>query len=180
MQKPIIFLVVILIAGSSGFFLQQFLAKKEVGTPPPVSSSVIGKPAQEFAMNDLEGNRRNITEWRGKVVLLNFWATWCPPCLKEIPDFIELQKQYGADGFQIIGVAIDEIEDVRAFATEMKMNYPILPSQDEALGLAQRYGNTIGALPYSVFINKKGEVTHTIMGELSKIRAEEILISFDL
>ena len=180
MQKPIIFLVAILIAGSSGFLLQQFINKKNKGTPPPVSSAVIGKPAQPFSMYDLEGKLRTISEWQGKVVLLNFWATWCPPCLKEIPDFIDLQNKYKNADFQIVGIAIDEIEDIKTFNKEMKMNYPILPSQTEALELAQRYGNSYGALPYSVFINRKGEVTHTFMGELSKIKAEEILKSFNL
>lgn len=176
MKNILFFITVIALAGSSGFLLQQYLIEKEP-VRKTMPNPVINKPAQEFAMADLNGNMRNITEWKGKVVLLNFWATWCPPCLKEIPDFIELQKEYSKADFQIIGIAIDKIDDVRSFAKEMKINYPIFPNEIESIGLSQRFGNTMGALPYSVFINKEGVVTNTIMGELSKIRAEEILKS---
>ena len=179
MKNIILFITVIALAGTSGFLLQKKLSTKE-NTHPPINSAVINKPAQEFAMKDLEGNIRNITDWKGKVVLLNFWATWCPPCLREIPDFIELQNQYKNADFQIIGIAIDEIEAVKAFATTHGMNYPVIPSETEAIELAQRYGNTIGALPYSVFINQNGDVSHTIVGELSKFKAEKILESLNI
>jgi len=179
MKNSLIFIAVIALAGLSGFFLQQYLTEKETAEKT-MANPIIGKPAQEFAMKDLDGNMRNITEWRGKVVLLNFWATWCPPCLKEIPDFIELQNRYGEAGFQVIGVAMDNIDDVREFAKENRMNYPVLPNEIESIELARRYGNYMGALPYSAFINRDGVVTHTIMGELSKIHAEKILASLKI
>ena len=179
MKNLVLFVTVIALAGSAGFLLQQSLSEKGV-SDKTITSSVINKPAQEFSMEDLKGNIRNITDWKGKVVLLNFWATWCPPCLKEIPDFIELQNQYKSAGFQIIGIAVDNIEDVTAFATSHGMNYPVIPAETEAIELGQRYGNTIGALPYSVFINQKGDVTHTFMGELSKLKVEEILQSLNI
>ena len=124
---------------------------------------------------DLDGQLRNIKEWDGKVILLNFWATWCPPCLKEIPDFIELQKTYGDQGFQIIGIAVDDEQAVREYVTEIGMNYPAMVVESEGVGLAKRYGNGIGALPYTVIIKRDGEISNTIMGELSKIRAKELL-----
>ena len=172
-----VIITVIAIAGTSGFLLQQFLASEKPTVP---NSAFIGHPAQEFSMRDLEGNIRNITDWKGKVVLLNFWATWCPPCLREIPDFIELQNKYKNSDFQIIGIAIDNIDAVKTFATENAMNYPVIPAETEAIELGQRYGNTIGALPYSVFINRNGDVTHTIVGELDKITAEKILTSLNV
>ena len=179
MKNSILFITVVAFAGASGFLLQQHLSKSE-HTDKAITSAVINQPAPEFAMKDLDGNIRNITDWKGKVILLNFWATWCPPCLKEIPDFIELQNEYKNSDFQIIGIAIDNIDAVKSFATSHAMNYPVIPAETEAIDLGQRYGNTIGALPYSVFINQKGDVTHTITGELSKIKAEEILHSLNI
>lgn len=177
MKQSFIFVAVIVIAGVSGFFMQQFLAQKESFEP---ASSFIGRPAQEFAMKDLDGNIRNITEWKGKVVLLNFWATWCAPCLREIPDFIRLQDKYKNADFQIIGIAMDDFEAVRAFAISHGINYPVIPAEAEAIELGQRYGNSIGVLPYSVFINKNGYISHTIVGELDKMKAEKILASLNI
>ena len=131
-------------------------------------------------MVDINGQTRSITEWDGKIILLNFWATWCPPCLEEIPGFIELQEQYGDQGFQIIGIAADDEEAVREFAKEAKFNYPIIAAELEALALIGRYGNRSGGIPYSVFINREGEISDRIMGELSKIKAEQLLISLGL
>ncbi|MDH5711362.1 MAG: TlpA family protein disulfide reductase [Gammaproteobacteria bacterium] len=134
----------------------------------------------EFAMVDINGQTRSISEWDGQIILLNFWATWCPPCLEEIPGFIELQEQYGNQGFQIIGIAADNEDAVRKFAEETKFNYPIIAAELEALELIGRYGNRSGGIPYSVFINREGEISDRIMGELSKIKAEQLLISLGL
>jgi thiol-disulfide isomerase/thioredoxin len=174
MKNIILFIVAVVIAGSSGFALQRYLnqGQIQVNTQP---NPAIGFQRPEFAAMDLNGEIRNIKEWDGKLIVLNFWATWCPPCLKEIPDFIELQKAYGDQGLQFIGIAVDDEEAVREFVEKTGMNYPSLVVQDEGVMLAKRYGNGIGALPYTVIINRDGEISHTIRGELSKIRAEELI-----
>ena len=172
-MKNIIFIIVaITIAGSSGFALQRHLNQPQIQTQP---NPAIGFQRPEFAAMDLNGEMRNIKEWDGKLIVLNFWATWCPPCLKEIPEFIELQEAYGDQGFQIIGIAVDDEEPVREYVEKIGMNYPSLVVQDEGVMLAKRYGNGIGALPYTVIINRDGEISHTIRGELSKIRAKELM-----
>lgn len=172
MKNTILIIVAIAIAGSSGFALQKYLNQPQIKTQP---NPAIGYQRPEFAALDLNGEMRNIKEWDGKLIVLNFWATWCPPCLKEIPEFIELQEAYGDQGFQIIGVAVDDEEAVREYVEKVGMNYPSLVVQDEGVMLAKRYGNGIGALPYTVIINRDGEISNTIRGELSKIRAEELL-----
>ena len=169
-KNTLIFIVAMTIAGGSGFALHKYLNQKQIQTNP-----MIGQQRVEFAAADLTGKFRNIKEWDGKIIFLNFWATWCPPCKKEIPAFIELQKAYGEQGLQFIGAAIDDDEAVMEYAKQMGINYPLLMTQTEGVGLAKRYGNGIGALPYTVVINRDGDVTHTIRGELSKKRAEEIL-----
>ena len=174
MKNIILFTVAIVVAGSSGYALQKFLSQsqpqKQTGT-----NTALGQQRPEFAALDVDGEMRNIKEWDGKLVLLNFWATWCPPCKREIPDFIALQNEYGDQGFQIIGIAIDDEDAVRKYMKEIGMNYPSLVVQDEGVMLAKRYGNEIGALPYSVLINRDGEISYTIRGELSKIRAKELM-----
>lgn len=166
-KKSLLIATVILLALLSSYAAYRFSQIQQVQAQTNI------RP--EFAMKDINGEIRNIKEWDGKVILLNFWATWCPPCLKEIPGFIELQEKYGDQGLQIIGVAVDDENIVREFATEMKMNYPIVAGEFEAIGLSSRYGNHSGGLPYSVFINREGEISDKITGELSMIRAEKIL-----
>ncbi len=172
MKNIILFVVATIIAGSGGYALQKHLNQPQVKTQV---NAALGQQRPEFAALDLNGEMRNIKEWDGKIILLNFWATWCPPCKKEIPDFIALQKEYGDQGFQIIGIAIDDEDAVREYVTEVGMNYPSLVVQDEGVMLAKHYGNGIGALPYTVIINRDGEISDSIMGELSKIRAKELM-----
>ena len=178
-KEVVLFIVAITMAATSGFYLQQFLARNDV-PDETISNSFINKPAHEFAIKDIEGKVRNITDWKGKVVLLNFWATWCPPCLREIPAFVSLQNKYKNANFQIVGLAMDKLEDVKIFAKDMGINYPILVTEIEAMELARLYGNTVGALPFSVFINEKGVVTHTIVGELSMFKAEKIIAELNI
>jgi thiol-disulfide isomerase/thioredoxin len=170
MKNTIIFIIAMILAAGSGYAVHKYINLKQAANNP-----AIGIQRPEFAAIDLDGQLRNITEWDGQLILLNFWATWCPPCKKEIPDFIELQKAYGDQGFQIISIAVDEEEAVREYAEKMGMNYPIMAVQAEGVGLAKRYGNGIGILPYTVIINRDGEISYTITGELSKKRAKELL-----
>ncbi len=172
MKNVLLFIVAIIIAGGSGFALQKYLNQPQIQTE---NNPAIGLQRPEFSAIDLDGNMRNIKEWDGKVLLINFWATWCPPCIKEIPDFIELQKLYGEQGFQIIGIAIDDEDKVREFAKTFGINYPSLLAGADGIGLGKRFGNGIGALPYSIFVDREGEISNTIRGELSKKRAKEIL-----
>jgi thiol-disulfide isomerase/thioredoxin len=174
MKNALIFVVAMAIAGVSGFALQRYLATKDADDAA-TASPVVGQTRPEFAMIDIEGNLRNIKDWDGQVVLLNFWATWCPPCLREIPDFIEVQHELAGHDFQIIGIAVDNEADVRDFVSTMAMNYPVMAGEMEAIELSQRYGNSIGGLPFSAFIDKNGKITHTITGELSKDRLKSIL-----
>jgi thiol-disulfide isomerase/thioredoxin len=171
MKNTLLFTIAIIVAGSSGYFMQRYLQPVTNETPNPA----VGIQRVEFAAADLDGTVRNIAEWDGKIIFLNFWATWCPPCKEEIPHFIDLQQSYGAQGLQFIGIAIDELNAVRSFADSMGINYPTLVAESDGVGLAQRYGNGAGVLPYTVIINRDGEISHTVMGLLSKERAETLL-----
>jgi thiol-disulfide isomerase/thioredoxin len=170
MKNTLIFIITIIVAGGSGFALHKFINKQQA-----LNNPAIGTQRPEFTAMDSKGQLKNIKEWDGKLIFLNFWATWCPPCLKEIPDFIELQSAYGNQNFQIIGIALDNEEAVQQYANETGMNYPTMVVEVEGIALAKRYGNEMGALPYTAIINRNGEISDTITGELSKKRAKELL-----
>lgn len=144
----------------------------------PVSSqtlSVINKPRPDFSLQDTSDKLHNIKEWDGKVVLLNFWATWCPPCRREIPTFINMYDKYREKGFTIVGVALDTKQNAIDFVDPMGINYPILVGEKDGIALTQEYGNNLGVLPYSVIIDRKGVIRQTIRHELNQQQIEQLI-----
>jgi peroxiredoxin len=122
----------------------------------------LSSPAPDFALESLDGKTMHLSDFRGKAVLLNFWATWCGPCKIEMPWFVDFQKQYGSQGFQIVGVAMDDAskEDIAKFAKDMGVNYPILIGK-EAVG--DQYGG-VPALPETFLIGRDGKIVDKIIG----------------
>lgn len=140
-------------------------------------TSTIYAPESLWTMRlpDPQGAPHTLSQWRGKVLVLNFWATWCAPCREEIPDFIALRARYHARNVEIVGIAIDAAAPVKAYAAEMKMPYPILIGEGPAHELARALGNTTGALPYTVVIDPAGKIVHRHLGRLPGARLEAIL-----
>ena len=124
-------------------------------------------------MPDLSGTTVTLARWRGKVLVVNFWATWCVPCREEIPDFVQLQKEFGDRGIQFVGIAADQADKVDLFARELQINYPLLIGNYAALELAKRVGNKISALPFTVVLDRDGRLVHRQLGILKadKLRA---------
>ncbi len=125
-----------------------------------------------FSYEDLQGNMRDSNEWEGKIVVLNFWATWCPPCRKEIPDFIELQETH-KDNVQFIGVAIDDKEAVADFADTLGINYPTLLGDMAAIGISKQLGNRFSGLPFTAIFDKNGKLVHQQIGEITHADLEK-------
>ncbi|MCW8935791.1 MAG: TlpA family protein disulfide reductase [Gammaproteobacteria bacterium] len=179
MKKIIPFILVIIIAGGAGFGFQRYLQneKRELAPviPKAVSYDVIGTQRPAFELEDLDGTLRNVDEWNGKVLLVNFWATWCPPCKKEMPAFIELHDLYQSQGFEVIGIALDDKESVQDFVDTLGVNYPVFASEYAGLELSRLYGNRIGALPFSVFVGRDGIIKSTKAGELTKLQVEQMI-----
>ncbi len=121
----------------------------------------------DFAYTDLQGNTRSSSEWSDKIVVLNFWATWCPPCRKETPAFIETQEKF-ADNVQFVGIAIDDREPVQDFADEFGINYPTLLGGMEAVKISQQLGNRFSGLPFTAIFDKNGKLVYQQAGEVEK------------
>ena len=152
-----------------------FLAGLYIFTPKTSStaSAVVSmKPGAAEAVAtasfyDLEEKVQPLAQWKGKVLVVNFWATWCPPCRAEIPEFIRFQKQYEKQGVQFVGIAIDQKSKVQTYAKEIGMNYPVLLGDLAGIDLARRIGNTEGGLPYTVVVDRKGQIITTQLGTIS-------------
>jgi thiol-disulfide isomerase/thioredoxin len=145
-------------------------------TQGPASATHTAGLRPDFTLPDLEGRPRSVKEWDGKVLVVNFWATWCPPCRREIPMFIEMQKRYGERGLQFLGIAVDNLEDVSHFAIETDINYPLLVGEQEAIDLSQQLGNTLSLLPFTAIIDRQGRVLATKAGELTRSQADKLLL----
>lgn len=137
----------------------------------PAGSS--GKAAPDFALTNLSGNTVRLSDFKGKVVLLDFWATWCPPCRSEIPDFIQLQKQYSGKGFTMLGIALDEdgAAVVKPLAQKLGVNYPLLIGNTQ---VAAAYGG-IEALPTAFLIGRDGKILKTFIGARHKSEWEQTI-----
>ena len=127
------------------------------------------------ALIDVEGKLQNLSQWQGKILIINFWATWCPPCLKEIPDFIRLQTQYRAKNVQFIGIALDNLQDVKTYSLKAGVNYPLLMAENSGIKLAHSWGNLLDVVPFTVVINPQGEIIHRQMGEFHSADIEKVL-----
>lgn len=139
---------------------------------------LLEKPAQPlpaFNLSDLSGKQHSISEWRGKILIINFWATWCPPCKKEIPEFVALQKQYGDQGLQFIGVAIDDKKSVGDFLSSTPINFPVLIAEDEGIALAHKLGDISGTVPFTIVVNAEDQIIHQHPGNFSKEQILEIV-----
>jgi len=116
----------------------------------------------------LDGRMRRLADWQGKVVLCNFWATWCAPCREEIPMLVDLREQYSAQGFEVVGIAVDNAAKVREFADKYHVSYPLLVAEAGGLDLMRALGNTAGALPFTVTLDRQGSILNRKLGILRR------------
>ncbi len=150
-----------------------WLAQAHYAPKPPAASAV--SELWQLGFPDSQGQEQPLSQWRGQVVVLNFWASWCAPCREEIPDFIALRTQYHPKGVEFVGIAIDNSANVTQFLQRMSVNYPILIGEGAAHTLARQLGNPSGALPYTIVLDRDGRVALRHLGRLPRATLEKTL-----
>jgi len=127
------------------------------------------------SLPDLDGREQRLDQWRGKVLVVNFWATWCAPCREEMPQFVKTQTALGAQGLQFVGIAVDQGDKIKQFATEIGLNYPTLVGGMGAMQLSKTLGNDLMALPFTVIVGRDGRIVHTQLGPLKQAQLDSIV-----
>jgi len=124
---------------------------------------------------DMSGNDQSLAQWRNKVLVVNFWATWCEPCREEVPALIRVQAKYAANGVQVVGISVDSIDKVRQFANEYRIEYPLVIGSIAVIEVTRRLGNKAAGLPYTVVIDRSGRVVKTHLGAISEVELERAI-----
>jgi thiol-disulfide isomerase/thioredoxin len=140
-----------------------------------VPHPVVPARLPDFSLDDLSGKPTSITAWRGKSLVINFWATWCDPCRREIPLLKTLAADWAGRDLTIVGIALDHADKVRQFAEQFKIDYPLLIGEQDALEAAAKFGMDSPVLPFTVFTDRRGEVVALFVGELHRPQADFIL-----
>jgi peroxiredoxin len=129
---------------------------------------------------DHNGTAQAFSQWRGKVLVVNFWATWCPPCREEMPELSAFQDQYRAKDVVVLGISTDDVAKIRDFAKESPTTYPLLAGDFVAMSLAESLGNNKGVLPYTVLLRRDGSVAGAYLGRVDmKILEKDVLALID-
>ncbi len=145
--------------------------KTQLEQPAPLE--IVTHPS--FALPDVSGTERDFSEWAVKNRILNFWATWCAPCRREIPLLKAFQDEQGDNGFQVIGIAVDFAESVANYAEAAEFNYPVLVGEQEAMAVAESSGVEFVGLPFTMFVASDGELLSAYVGELHQSHLDEIV-----
>lgn len=147
-----------------------YLVSRSLNAPPPTHAVTQEAIDTLFALKlpDTDNVEQPLAQWRGKVVIANFWATWCPPCRKEIPDFAEASRAFAGQPVQFVGLSIDDADKVREFDEELDVPYPLLIASPQVLALAKDFGNSAQALPFTVIFDRDGKVRHVKLGTLKR------------
>lgn len=156
----------------TGGMLVQHYANTDTLMPSQSSQSDRIMP---FNLPDLAGKRHTIAQWQGKIRIINFWATWCPPCLKEIPEFINIQQELADNGVQFIGIALDDKDSVATYLHTNPANYPMLIAGDEGIALSRQLGNRYDTIPFTLIVDQFGRIIGRQAGAISREKIMELI-----
>lgn len=187
-MKSFVYVAVALVAAAIGFGVYRYVIEPRMAAQPAqnppsptlgddAAASTTGSDSQQaqipdvlpdFTLTDLNGESRSIRSWPGKSMIVNFWATWCAPCRREIPLLNEIQKQHADQGFQLVGVAVDFREDVVKFTNEIGIHYPVLVGEQDGLDAVNKFGQGSLGFPFTVFTDNQQRIIAFHLGELDR------------
>ena len=167
--------LVALFAGVAAFFVSRVFFAPEVPPPELTQPAVIPEVLPEVTLADRDGRPRALSEWAGRPLIINFWATWCAPCRREIPMLNALAADPGYAGFEVIGIAIDFREDVQSYLQKTPIDYTVLIGEQDGMEAARAFGMESIGLPFTAFSDRQGRIATIHVGELHRGQAEVIL-----
>ena len=171
MKRNALVFIALLVAIMAMLASGNYIDRTRKHGPIKLVGNVQGMPAPDFTLTSLDGRKVKLSDFRGKAVLLNFWATWCPPCKEEMPWFEELQRKYGNDGLVVVGVALDDSDPatIAKFASDLGVNYPVLLGTNQ---VSDDYGD-VQYLPTTFYIARDGTIVDKMTGLLDRKDLEE-------
>ncbi|MFK8052134.1 MAG: TlpA family protein disulfide reductase [Woeseiaceae bacterium] len=185
-QKILLYSIVLTLAAALGFLASYQMAGAPPDVAKPVSlqdraeamaqkSQANGPSRAAFTMPNLDGSDSSLADWQGQPILINFWATWCAPCRREIPLLKKMQAEQAVPGLQVVGIAFDDETAVKDYAVEAAFNYPILVGEAGATEAAEAFGLELMALPFTLVVTAEGELLNAHIGEIDEDEADVIL-----
>lgn len=169
-------LIGILILAAAGFLAYGMLAPATGTKTDKVATSGAVETLFAASFPDQIGATQALNQWRGKIVVVNFWATWCPPCREEMPELSAFQEQYRPQNVVVLGISTDDVAKIRDFVQASPTTYPLLSGDFEAMALAESLGNNKGILPYTVLLRPDGSIASAYLGRLDmKILEKDVL-----
>jgi thiol-disulfide isomerase/thioredoxin len=184
-MKTSVYIGIALVAAAAGFGIYHFgVASRDreerVNAAEAAQVQAPAAPAMpevlpDFTLGDIDGQPRSIRSWPGKSMIVNFWATWCAPCRREIPLLKKIQAEHGPEGFQIVGVAVDFREDVLKYAQEIGIDYPVLIGEQDGLDAVNKFGQGSLGFPFTVFTDNQQRIVMFHLGEIHPEQADVFL-----
>jgi len=170
-RQWLIIVVISLLALLGGTLTSQWLSKTGLASEPSIRAFFAN------SWQSADGKPVNANEWQGKVLVVNFWASWCPPCVEEMPTLDLLQQEFLQQNVLFVGIGIDSPSNIRKFLKSTPVSYPIVIGGLEGSNLSKQMGNTQGALPYTVIISAKGKAIYTKLGKINEEELRKAIIS---
>ncbi len=171
LKTALLYLLAIIAIILSGFAVRHYVLNP---TLAPESITTHTFFAAEFP--DLTGQPQAMSQWKGKTIIVNFWATWCPPCLEEMPELSNIYTKYQGQNLVVLGISSDELDKIREFAIETPVSYPLLSGDIDAMNISESLGNNKGILPYTVIIAPDGSIARTYFGLVNQAILEETFL----